>query len=50
MEKEYREFMAGMSKLFRDLQNLKEPPKDWTAGKFDPTTIPDPSPFGGNLE
>ena len=50
MEKEYREFMAGMSKLFRDLQNLKEPPKDWTSGKFDPTTIPDPSPFGGNLE
>ena len=48
--KEYKEFMAGMSKLFRDLQNLKEPPKDWQSGKFDPTTIPDPSPFGGNLE
>ena len=50
MEKEYKEFMAGMSKLFRDLQNLKAPPKEWGSGKFDPTTIPDPSPFGGNLE
>jgi len=50
MEKEYKEFMAGMSKLFRDLQNLKPPSKEFTSGKFDPSTIPDPSPFGGNLE
>lgn len=50
MEKEYKEFIAGMSKVFRDLQDLKKPPKEFTSDKFDPTTIPDPSPFGGNLE
>lgn len=50
VEKEYKEFMAGMSKLFRDLQDLKPPSKEFASGKFDPTTIPDPSPFGGNLE
>jgi len=34
MEKEYKEFMDGMSKLFRDLQNLKAPPKEWGAKSF----------------